>query len=148
MALVDDLGKQHTQVLEVIDGLSAEELTRPDAIGKWSVRDTIQHIAMWEGEVLKALAVWRTGHDYDWSFTKEYLKINDCWIENTRHLTAEQVIRAFNLNHAALMADVAAIPDDIWEKRGGIPKWLQGVGITHTAHHLEKLREYKKSLCK
>jgi hypothetical protein len=146
MSIVDDLTQTQKDVLEAIDGLTAEELEKESTIGKWSARDVVIHIAMWNGEALKALAVWRTGHDYDWTYANEYLKMNDFWKDMTKKLTSTQVIQMYNLVQGALIADVSCISDDIWAGRGGIPDWLSGITIEHNKWHLEKLRGYKKSL--
>jgi hypothetical protein len=148
MGIADDLRQGHLELLEFIEGLTAEELNRPDTIGKWSARDVILHLAMWDGEALKALAVWRTGHEYDWAYAKDYLKFNEFWIGNFRHLGSSQVIQMFNLVRNALIADSSAVSEDIWSRRGGVPRWIYDVVIDHTKHHLERLRAYRKSLGK
>jgi hypothetical protein len=148
MGIVDDLRNKHVEVLQAIDGLSEEEMGRPNCIGKWAARDVLMHIAMWDGEALKALAIWRTGHEFTWPYLDGYLKLNDCWYEITKNLSATQVIQTYNLTRNALIADISCISDDIWEKRGGVPKWLPGIALEHNNWHLEKLREYRKSLGK
>src|SRR3989339_38038 len=145
MKMVDDLKKGHVEILESIDGLSSEEMTRPYAIGSWSVRDTMLHLAMWDGEALKAFAVWRTGHAIDWNYAKDYLKFNEFWMEHLRHLDINQVIQMFNLIRNALVCDTGAIPDNIYQQRGE-PRWMYDVVIDHTAHHIVKLRAYRRSL--
>ncbi|OGC90876.1 MAG: hypothetical protein A2W25_13185 [candidate division Zixibacteria bacterium RBG_16_53_22] len=147
MKMVDDLKNGHTDIVKTIDGLNSEELDRPGTIGDWSARDVLLHIAMWDGEALKALAVWRTGHEYDWSYTPDYDKFNAFWIENTRQLSASQVIQMFNLIRHALICDMEAIPDEIYRKRGE-PKWIYSASIDHTSHHLNKLMTYRASLGK
>ena len=148
MSICDDLRQGHMKILEAIEGLSAEEMTQEDSIGKWSVRDTLLHIAMWDGEAIKAFAVWRTGHEYDWTYAEEYLKLNDCWHDITKKLDINQAIQAFNLNRNALIADASSISAETWEKRGGTPKWLTGIAITHNEWHLKKLEDYRKTLSK
>ncbi len=148
MGFVDDLTKTQAEVLEAIDGLTAEEMTRENAIGKWSVRDIILHMAMWDGEALKGFAIWRTGHDVDWAYTESYLKFNEFWHENLKKLSLNQVIQMFNLTRHALINDISAVSAEVWEKRGGIPSWLPGIIIKHGNHHIEKLQAYKKSLSK
>ncbi len=145
MKIADQLKKSHARILEAIENLKEEEISRKGTIGKWSVREVILHIAMWDGEVLKALAVWRLGHDYDWSYAKHYLRFNDFWIDVTAHLSVGQVLRLFNLIHSALVTEVASIPDDIWDKRGGVPQWLVDVTIDHYEEHLPKLIAYRQS---
>jgi hypothetical protein len=148
MAFVDDAKAAYDQVLVAIDGLTAEEMTRENTIGKWSARDNIIHMALWDGEALKGFAVWRTGHEYDWTYANEYLKLNDTWHEITKKLDLNQVIQVFNLTRNALLADIASIPDEIWQKRGGVPKWLNGLLIEHSNWHLAKLQAYRTSLGK
>ena len=148
MSIVDDLRQGHVKILEAIEGLSELEMTKENAIGKWSVKDILLHISLWDGECIKAFAVWRTGHDYDWAYADEYLKLNECWHTITKNLSLNQALQSFNLNRNALISDVALISDDIWQKRGGIPKWLTGIAMTHNNWHLEKIETYRKSLGK
>jgi hypothetical protein len=102
---------------------------------------------MWEGEVLKALAIWRTGHEVDWSYARDYLKFNDFWHQNFSHLSVDQVMRLFNLTHKALVDDIATISADIWQKRGE-PRWIRDISINHNNEHIPKLIAYKQSLGK
>jgi hypothetical protein len=100
---------------------------------------------MWDGEALKAFAVWRTGHGIDWNYAKDYLKFNHFWIENLQHLDVNQVMQMFNITRNALVCDAGAIPDEIYQVRGE-PRWMYDVVIDHTAHHIGKLRDFRKSL--
>ncbi len=147
MAIADDLKKSHDDMLEAIEGFTSEELTRENAMGNWSVRDVILHIAMWEGEVLKALAVWRTGHDYDWTYVRDIQMFNEFFFEAGRDLSAELVLQMFNLTHTALINDVSAVTDEIWENRGE-PKWLREITVEHNEEHIEKINKFKASLKK
>jgi uncharacterized damage-inducible protein DinB len=115
MGVVDDLAKTQAAVLEAIENLSSDDLTRPETIGKWSARDVILHMAMWDGEALKALAVWRNGHDYDWTYADGYLKMNDCWHEVTKKMSDKQAIQMYNLVRGALIADISCITDEVWK---------------------------------
>jgi len=148
MSFVDELKQVHQEILEAIQGFKPDELERKNVIGYWSVSHILLHIAMWEGEVLKALSVWRTGHDYDWTYARDIQMFNEFFIEAGNHLPVGHILQMFNLNHSALVNDVAAIPDEAWEKRGGIPEWLKEITIYHNRHHIEKILEYKKSLKK
>ena len=46
MGIAEELRQGHVQLLEFIEGLTAEEVNRHNTIGKWSVRDVILHLAM------------------------------------------------------------------------------------------------------
>jgi uncharacterized damage-inducible protein DinB len=43
------------ELLDAIAGLSDEELLEPGVVGEWSVRDVLQHISLWEAELVKLL---------------------------------------------------------------------------------------------
>ena len=149
MKIVDELKQSHVDLLEAIDGFDSGQLAKKNAIGSWSIRDIILHMAMWEGEVLKALAIWRMGHKVDWAYLgdeKNLLKFNDFWIETMTYLSADDVVRLFNLTHSAIVAEVSAIPDDIWEQRGGIPKWIPAITTEHDKEHIDKINAYRKTL--
>ena len=149
MGIVDEMKQSQADILEAIDGLTSSELTKKNAIGKWSARDVLLHIAMWDGEALKAFALWRAGYNYDWSsHVKRIQEINDFWQVNFNMLSAAGVVQLFNATRTALANDVSMVSDKTWKSCGGAPKWLNTIVIEHGSHHLEKLKEYRKSLCK
>lgn len=147
MGIADELKQSHMDMLEAIGGLSADDLTREKAIGYWSVRDVILHIAMWEGEALKAFAVWRTGHDYDWTYARDMDMFNEFFMEAGKDLSLGMVLQMFNLIHSAVVNDVSLVSDEIWKNRGE-PKWIREVTIEHNAQHIKKIKKYKESLKK
>ena len=105
MSIVDDLKQSHEDILQAIGGLTKEELERPGTIGTWSIRDSLLHIAMWEGEVLKAFAIWRSGQEVDWSYVgdmKSILRFNDFWIENMKYLSVEKILALLDQVHTAI----------------------------------------------
>jgi hypothetical protein len=57
-------------------------------------------------------------------------------------------MQMFNLIRHALVSDISGISAEIWEKRGGVPKWLYEITIDHNGRHLKKLQAYRKSLGK
>ncbi|GEM_PF-1894655 len=146
MSIVDDVRATQADALKAIEGLTSSQLEAPGTIGKWSARDVILHIAMWTGECLKGFAVWKTGHDYDWNYAKEYLMFNDFWIKSCAHLGPDQVIQMFNLNYSALLNELTAVPEDLWKSRGGSPDWLSGIAVEHARQHIDKLNDYRNKV--
>lgn len=53
LALVDD---EWRGLMALLEGLPEEELLRPGAVGRWSARDLLCHIATWEEEFIIAAA--------------------------------------------------------------------------------------------
>ena len=149
LPFVDDLKQSHNDILIAIEGIKPKELTRPNTIGSWSVRDVLLHIAMWEGEVLKALAIWRSGNKVDWSYIKDYkgiLMYNDFWIKNLTFLSVKKVLNLLDITHKAIIADVASITDKEWRALHGLPKWLRQMTTDHNKKHVQKILAFKKTL--
>ncbi len=47
--------EERENLLQAIQGLSEEEVTLPQMVGEWSVKDILGHIAYWEREMVRAL---------------------------------------------------------------------------------------------
>ncbi len=139
MNVAEGLRANHKDLLQSTRGLTSEQLVSENSFGRWSARDVLLHIAMWVGEVLKAVAVWKTKHDYDWDYAKDYLSYNDFWINSTKHLSVDQVLQMLNLHHFVLYGELSSISPETWTKRG-IPGWLKEIAIDHSREHAAKLR--------
>jgi hypothetical protein len=148
MSFVDDLRQSHENILQSIKGLKEDELNRPGTMGEWSIRDALLHITMWDAEVLKMLAIWHAGQKVDWSYIKDHetiLKFNDFWITNLKHLSVETILEMLDSIHAAIIADIASIPENELKKRKGIPGWVREITVEHHREHIEKIKAYRAS---
>lgn len=55
--LIERLEQEWQALLRTWEGLPDDLLLEPGAVGQWSVRDVLAHIATWEGEFLKAAPI-------------------------------------------------------------------------------------------
>ena len=149
MSIIDDVRKTHDDLLDAIKGLRVSDLQHPATIGDWSIRDVLLHMVMWDGEVLKNLAIWRAGHKVDWSYVKDekaILRFNDFWLANMKHLSMKKVLQMLNAIHAAIIADLAAADAGKGKKRRAVPRWVWQITVDHNNRHIRKLRTYRKTL--
>jgi uncharacterized damage-inducible protein DinB len=54
--VITDLRAARATLRQAIDGLSADQMLRPGAVGIWSVKDVLGHLVSWEAELVTALA--------------------------------------------------------------------------------------------
>ncbi|HJX61128.1 MAG TPA: DinB family protein [Dehalococcoidia bacterium] len=55
------LAHERGKLLVAVEGLSVEEMARPGAVGRWSVRDVLAHILAWEEEAVTRLDLLAAG---------------------------------------------------------------------------------------
>lgn len=53
--ILHELEEARADLLASIEGLSPDAMRRPGAVGIWSVKDTLAHVAAWEAELVTAL---------------------------------------------------------------------------------------------
>ncbi len=54
--LIENIKSGRAALLTAIQGLPEDILLRPFAVGIWSIKDVLAHIAVWESELITALA--------------------------------------------------------------------------------------------
>jgi len=59
--LFEALQRSRERLLRAIEGLEPDLLTQPGAVGIWSVKDVLAHLAMWEAETVTLLYQMRQG---------------------------------------------------------------------------------------
>jgi len=59
--LIQALNRSRERLLRAIEGLEASQLTQPGAVGIWSVKDVLAHLAMWEAQTVTLLYQVRQG---------------------------------------------------------------------------------------
>jgi uncharacterized damage-inducible protein DinB len=59
--LYQALNHSRERLLRAIEGLDATHLTQPGAVGIWSVKDVLAHLAMWEAQTVTLLYQVRQG---------------------------------------------------------------------------------------
>ena len=61
-ALVARLNRARNDLLTLVRSLPAEQLETPGAVGDWSVKDVVGHIASWEDRLLTQAQMLLNGH--------------------------------------------------------------------------------------
>ena len=98
---------------ELLDTLTDEDLERPGAVGFWSGRDLIAHIACWERHCAWLLDQWAAGREriYSYDFDQSDMAKWDEWNEEQvapfRRLALDDVKQFAVETHFKAMARVA-----------------------------------------
>jgi hypothetical protein len=109
------LTEQRAQIDELLDRLGPRERTRSGlGGGKWSAKDLVSHLELWERFALDSVAAWERGErspvDRDlWS--RSTSAINADGVAAAAHLSWEAARRRAEATHAELLALIDGMSD-------------------------------------
>ena len=131
---------------EALDGLTDEEMSAPGAVGEWSVRDLLAHVATWEEEALKALPVIvRGGKLPRYASVGGIDAFNARQQEAKRHLTLEHLRLEMAATHQRLLALLDRVPESAYRQEGRFLKRLRLDTYGHWRLHTEDVRRWRAS---
>jgi hypothetical protein len=134
--------------LALIGRLPAEALGRPATCGAWSIRDVLAHIAAWEREGARRLALIARGQGarirwYD--TTAEIDAFNAQAVRAARRLGAAAVLRRLAGARARLLAALRRLPPRaLADPRHALPvtTWLREFAWAHETAHRREIRSW------
>ena len=129
-----------------LDGLSDEEMSAPGAVGEWSVRDLLAHVATWEEEALKALPIIVQGGKLPrFASVGGIDAFNAREQEAKRSLSLERLRVEMTATHQRLLALLDRVPESAYQKEGRFLKRLRLDTYGHWRLHTEDVRRWKAS---
>jgi len=126
-----------------IYGLSANELTTPGAVGKWSVKDVMAHIGHWEEVCLEEFQVHLRGEHSEKDY-RDALALNDQWEAGLQALSLQQSIELFETAHYQLFGLLSSLNPEQWS--GYVRAWIPGATWHHFEEHNEQIRAWRQGL--
>ncbi len=140
--------------LEVIEGLSDENMQLPGAVGGWSVKDVLAHLSRWEAELIKQLwqlsqgqrptTVHFSGQSDD--------EINARWHEESRSRELERVLEDFHGVRTQTIRRVEAFSEKDLSEPGRY-RWLDNTPLwkvvaesswEHEAEHAVQIHAWRE----
>jgi hypothetical protein len=154
--IVKRLQAERRRLEQNLAGLTADEMLLPGAVGPWSVKDVLAHLADWEARMPGWVAASRRGETVQtpepgltW---KQVDAVNQRIYERHRDRPLDEVLAYFRETHDEFMAMVETMPEEEMLERGryaftggsAVYDWL----TAYAAHDLwgkTKLRAWIKA---
>jgi uncharacterized damage-inducible protein DinB len=151
--ILNELITARADLLDAIDGLTPEQLRQPFAVGIWSVKDVLAHLAAWESELVTALNQAQGG-----GRPPQIVLIDDIdeWNEEQYHVSARRPLEA-------ILDDLHGVHDMLRQMVEGYPdkrlldnrqfEWMEGEALAyligedaylHESEHAEQIRTWRK----
>lgn len=151
--LLEALEDERQELLEMLEDLPDEALLEPGVVGDWSIKDILNHLTFWEGQVVTLLFQAQRGVDKPstaqfgaesvetlnqrWYLTGKERSLDVIWQDwlGVRKQTIRRVgeMSENDLNDAGRFG---------WAK--GIPlyQWVLDDSIEHEEEHADQIREW------
>jgi hypothetical protein len=142
--LFKDLERARDELRASYQGLSDDQMTPPGAVGDWSVRDVLSHIAAWDEMVLPELARLSRG-DTPTLPSLDPGKIDDfnaMLVSLRRNLPLAQVLRELDIARSDVMVALGRLPDSALVE-GQFGRTLLQIWAGHDKEHAEHIRQWR-----
>jgi len=154
--LLTGMESSRAEIVEAMAGLSDEAMLEPNVVGAWSVRDVLQHISLWEAELVKLLVhvqQRRRPAGERWSGKLDIDALNARWHAETldRPLdrvradfaaVRQQTQRRLNELAEADLTETRAFP---WLKGRALWQYVFEDTIEHDREHAEQIRAWREA---
>jgi len=133
--------------LESIRGLTDNRMMESGAVGYWSVRDVLAHIATWEQEALKVFPLIFEGKP-----TPRYTRyggideFNAREQERKRHLSLELVKEELVATHQLLLNFLAELPESAFSPKSRFVKRLRLDTYNHYREHADQITKWRAEI--
>jgi uncharacterized damage-inducible protein DinB len=152
-AVINDMAQKRAGLLAAIKGLNEADLLTPNAVGVWSVKDTIGHLADWEQMIL-ATARFMVDPSQPAITPITYGDaVNALMAAQRAGQPWAEVLADLTQTRQELLDFVAGLPPEMWQRRGAYP-WpdqgtlaeLLGGAAWHDGAHAADIESREKEL--
>ena len=153
--LISRLDAERTRLEDVIGGLPPDQMTAPGAVGDWSVKDVLAHLAMWTSRCVTLVFQAEQGQppeDVGAMFDGfEALNAADYQLQKDRPL--DRVLADFRGSHRQLLRRLGSWPEASLDDPKRFP-YLRGMSMSeflisevadHDAEHRKQIEAWKQA---
>ncbi|MHB8934095.1 MAG: ClbS/DfsB family four-helix bundle protein [Bellilinea sp.] len=153
--LLEALETSHEKILSLIEDIPVDDLSRPGAMGDWSVKDLISHLLIWEAETIKLLYMARLNRKPDTAHFKTISddEQNSIWYEQFKDRPYERVwqdyatIRDQTIERVSEFSDVDLNNPNLfpWLQGSSLSQLLESFILQHETEHTTALNRWRET---
>ncbi|NOT03577.1 MAG: ClbS/DfsB family four-helix bundle protein [Anaerolineales bacterium] len=124
--IIETAQKERAALEELLATLTPEQMTKPNVIGEWAVKDVLSHLFEWEGMVMKWYAEGVKGkipavpsEEYNWG---QLPQLNQAIFLKHRDKPLAEILKTLKASYQKILKTIEAIPEtDLFTRK--IFKW-------------------------
>lgn len=114
--LINELNDEYRSLLELVQDFGKEDFERPGAAGPWTARELFAHLAYWNGEAKKAIALALRGERPEPWLVTNIEEINARELAACRPTPLYKVMDDFRRSQREVVAQLEAAPEQQLER--------------------------------
>ena len=143
---IGEIYREWQQFLNVAGGFSQEEQLIQGAVGHWNVRESLLHVAAWDGEHVEMLKWYLdTGEERDYGDDEAVDSLNEEQVDEKRALTLDQVWAHLHQTHQVLLDFMSGLPEDAFSLDSYASDTIATETFRHYIEHREDMEHFKAS---
>ena len=137
------MAKEWRRFVRVAQGFSHEEQVLPGAVGPWSVKEVLIHIAAGDLDVVKEMeADQETGDGKKISdYSTEMDRLNEAWVAERRGLPLVEIWEYLDQSHRELLQFLDSLPASAYGPDTYVGQWMT-VFRDHYREHRQHLKQW------
>lgn len=152
--IIRTLETKREDLMDSLDGLSPEQMEISNAVGKWSIKDILSHLLMWEAQTVQLLFQARQGIKPTTLHLKQFNcdDQNDIWYQQTKDRPFDRVWQDFSHIREQTIQRLEQFSSEELETPNFFP-WLKSQSLSqlvldytveHDREHEESIRAWRK----
>jgi len=145
--LLEQMEKARSELRASYQGLPDEQMTRLEAVGEWSAKDVLSHVASWDEVLLPDLARIARGEtpalasvDLE---SASFDSANAAIMSQRRNLPLDQVLRELEISRTDSLAAVGRLPDSALAE-GQFGRLLIQITVAHDKEHAAGILQWRR----
>jgi uncharacterized protein (TIGR03083 family) len=132
------------ELQQSIEGLTDAQLTQPETMDQWSIRDVLAHITTWEEETLKHLpTIMAGGRSPRYATQGGIDAFNAMTMEQKRNLSLAEIRRQLYETHARLIEFIRSAPAEQLSGETRARRRLRWDTFHHYSEHARAICEWR-----
>jgi uncharacterized protein (TIGR03083 family) len=133
--------------------LSDEQMTRQPVTGRWTIKDLLAHIAVWESRLVTNLYKVERGVPPEVNITPAQVdRLNEQFYREQKDRPLERVLEDIHAVHLALLNRLESMPDNVltdprqfkWMKGQPLGSLVAEDSFEHYREHAEEIEQWKR----
>jgi hypothetical protein len=138
------IDEEWQQFVAVASGFSPNEQLLPNALGHWTVRDVLLHIAAWDDELMKQVEHYRsTGEKIDYGDGEAVDRLNQAQVNEKLGLSLDQVWETLHASHQELLQRLHRFPEETFVPGTYTSDQIAMESLGHYRDHREDLERWR-----